>query len=157
MRFRNGFRQQKSKIDRQRHHIIPVAVFSNKHFAQDFEIMKRLKGFDPADFGTNGIFLPSTEIAALQTGRPLHRGPHPQYNEFVAHRVAAIFRKKAGLVCDVSRQHRLLRDFQQSLFKSLSGNLHNIILNRRDPLARDVDFRCLDEDLAILLQAKFPN
>jgi hypothetical protein len=157
MQIRSLFRKQLPPCDHQRHHLIPVAVFSSRHFAIDFARVKRATGFDPSDFRTNGIFLPSTEIAAIKTKQPLHRGPHPRYSDAVAGQVAAIFRDKAGCSGDAIRQHGLLRNLQSSLYHSLSSNRCNIILNRRDPLARQVDFRCLDQDLAMLLEMPAEN
>lgn len=144
---RAGFRQNDSRVDYQRHHLIPVSVFSNKHFIAHFDRVRRLTGFDLRDFSSNGIFLPCTEKAALASGMPLHRGPHPHYNGVVEQRVAAIFRPKVAGISVISDQHRLLRLLQRSLHRGLSSNSRNIILNRRDPLARTIDFRHIDNDL----------
>ena len=157
MNSKSGFRQNDSRADYQRHHLIPVSVFSNRHFAANFDNVRRLTGFDLRDFASNGIFLPSTEKAALASGRPLHRGPHPQYNGMVEQQVAAIFRPKIEGARDIFRQHILLRRLQRSLHHRLSGGSRNIILNRRDPLARGVDFRHIDNDLDHLWHAPAPQ
>ncbi len=153
---RAGFRQNDSKADYQRHHLIPVSVSSNRNFCEYFDGVRRYTGFDLRDFSSNGIFLPCTENTALASGRPLHRGPHPQYNGIVEQRVAKIFRSKAVEILDISKQHRLLRKLQRSLHRGLSSNSRGFILNRRDPLARKIDFRCIDDDLERLWSATEP-
>lgn len=109
--------------------------------------MARKAGFDPRDFSTNGIFLPCTEKAALLTKRPLHRGPHPGYNKLVAERLASIFRRESTNFQDIQSRNVFLCNLQRALFRNLSANSRGFILNKRDPLARKVDFKCLDDDL----------
>lgn len=65
-------------------HLIPVGVFSSKAFAPAFEAM-RADGFDVRFFRRDGLFLPATEVAAIRSGLPLHRGPHRRCNELVAY------------------------------------------------------------------------
>jgi hypothetical protein len=78
-----------------RHHLIPVEVVERPSLAIMFGHLRAI-GFDPQDFGTNGMHLPCTEKMAMIFALPLHRGPHPQYNEMVAERVAAISHLPAG-------------------------------------------------------------
>lgn len=130
----------------QSHHLIPVGVFANHAFAKAFEAV-RPDGFDVRCFLRNGLYLPATELAALRSGLPLHRGPHRRYNELVAYRVAAIFRdfpsisyKKAAREDAVERLHLLAGALRTGLCRSQLW----ILLNQRDPLNTDVNFDHLD-------------
>lgn len=50
----------------------------------------RAAGFNPDDFLSNGMFLPSLERNAVSFRLPLHRGPHPNYNRLVADRITEL-------------------------------------------------------------------
>lgn len=75
------------------HHLIPNQVVEARVFAKFFGNL-RSKGFDPDEFESNGMHLPSTEAMAMTFQLPMHRGPHPRYNEFVASHVAELERMK---------------------------------------------------------------
>lgn len=70
----------------QRHHLIPLQVASIADVVSPLNAWIS-GGFDFNDFDKNGILLPSSEQMAWETGRPLHRGPHPRYNELVIDRL----------------------------------------------------------------------
>jgi len=136
----------------QSHHLVPVGVFSRVGFADHFRAL-RSEGFDVCDFLQNGIFLPSTEVAAMRCGLPLHRGPHHHYNDLVAHRVAAILRdmesghRRFAARCDAIERLKILTS-------ALRNTLHRrhplIALNQRDPFASRVDFTELDDACELL-------
>lgn len=138
----------------QSHHLIPVGVFASKAFAPAFEAM-RADGFDVRFFPRNGLFLPATEVAAIRSGLPLHRGPHRRYNELVAYRVATIFRDfgcikhKASARCDaVERIHHLAGALRAVLYRSDP----HMSLNQRDPFQSSVNFDNLDGACDLLWQ-----
>lgn len=115
------------------------------------------------DFTANGILLPATEQVAMEVGLPLHRGPHRIYNELVLERVGAVemewsrnrLRDERG-----ARDCALLRIglIQRALKRRLSryGN-SALILNRRDPIGRGVDYTSLDAMADTLWGAAGPN
>lgn len=152
--FRRG-RGHNVPSQHQSHHLIPVGVFSCAAFGHSFERL-RGDGFDVSNFVHNGIFLPSTEAAAMRARMPLHRGPHRRYNELVGHRVAAILREMdAGhphfhARCDAVERLKLLT-------AALRNTLHRrhppISLNQRDPFAGKVDFSDLDSACDMLWSA----
>lgn len=139
----------------QSHHLIPVGVFSCPAFGHSFERL-RGDGFDVSNFVHNGIFLPSTEAAALRARMPLHRGPHRRYNDLVAYRVAAILRemdvghRRFHARCDAVERLKLLT-------AALRNTLHRrhppMSLNQRDPFASNVDFLALDSACDLLWSA----
>ena len=67
----------------QRHHLIPVALGRSPQMAAMFDALCA-EGFALQHFGGNGVVLPSCELAALQSGHALHRGPHHGYSDVVA-------------------------------------------------------------------------
>ena len=75
--------------NRQRHHLLPVALFRRKQFRQFFIDLMAV-GFEFDDFPTNGVLLPTTEAETLRCGLPLHRGPHPRYNALILMRAETI-------------------------------------------------------------------
>jgi hypothetical protein len=75
--------------NRQRHHLLPVALFRRKQFRQFFMDLMAV-GFEFDDFPTNGVLLPTTEAETLRCGLPLHRGPHPRYNALILMRAENI-------------------------------------------------------------------
>jgi A nuclease family of the HNH/ENDO VII superfamily with conserved AHH len=74
-------------IDFNCHHVIPIAVVEHRALARTFG-RARSSGFDPQDFATNGMHLPTTEEQSLIFGLPMHRGPHRRYNDIVAFQIS---------------------------------------------------------------------
>ena len=131
----------------QRHHLIPVEVVCQSAFASFTAPLKNI-GFDPQDFATNGVWLPSLEEVAIATGLPMHRGPHPHYNEFVSDQVAFLYR---NLPCasheGVAMLKSRLNHLQDNLWRALSRADTHMWLSRRDP-REDLDiFAGFDDDL----------
>ena len=115
----------------QRHHLLPRQLLSQRCFGRMFATVGRVNvGFD--DFRRNGLLLPATEAASVRSGMPLHRGPHPRYNEVVIARV--------GLIEALMRLHLL----QAALRRQLLAERRRVVLNRRDPLGTGFDFAELD-------------
>jgi hypothetical protein len=133
-------------LNHQSHHLIPVGVFSRKAFEFSFESL-RGDGFDVRNFVHNGIFLPSTEAAAIGARMPLHRGPHRHYNDLVACRVASILsdmdatRGRAAARRDAADRLTILAGALRSTLRRRKAFLS---LNQRDPFASHVDFSDLD-------------
>lgn len=73
------------------HHLVPTQVIEKPAFAKFFADLRRL-GFDPQNFEANGMHLPCTEQTALIFDKPLHRGPHPLYNQMVSEHVSMLAR-----------------------------------------------------------------
>ena len=69
------------------HHLIPLAVVESQSLAMLFGRL-RSTGFNPHDFNSNGMHLPSSEKQAAVFRLPMHRGPHKRYNNMVADRIA---------------------------------------------------------------------
>lgn len=158
----------------QRHHLIPRQLLSHRtleHFLQ--KLVPMGLGFE--NFRANGVLLPATERLALKHGLPLHRGPHRLYNELVLERVAAIEmswsqsrkdkRSPADPTVDRATQRRadeealerlglLQRALRNRLLRS-SGR--PLILNRKDPIGRDIDFSHLDAMAEMLWQDTRPS
>lgn len=133
----------------QRHHIIPVEIFSGPAHNKLFLSVRHL-GFSPHDFATNGILLPSSESAAVQCRMPLHRGPHPRYNEMVWEWVDRITKVTK---CDQSGAARLaqIRILQHYLRTQLHISNPLLCLNRRDPMRSNVNFDKLEKHAAIIV------
>jgi hypothetical protein len=121
------------------YHLIPIEVMDMQAFAQLFGRL-RTAGFDPNDFGNNGMYLPCIEVQAAAFNLPLHRGPHPRYNGMVAERIATFERLH---VQDALHQ---MSQLQQSLKSGLRGS-QNLI---RDPFRSKADFRRLDAEVELL-------
>ena len=132
----------------QRHHLLPCQLLSQRCFGTMFaEVGRARVGFD--DFRRNGLLLPATEDASKRTGMPLHRGPHPRYNEVVIARVGRIEARwsvvrrtdsEAALVEALLRLHLL----QGALRRQLLAQRRRVVLNRKDPLGTGFDFTALD-------------
>lgn len=132
----------------QRHHLLPCQLLSQRCFGRMFATVGRVNvGFD--DFRRNGLLLPATEAASVRSGMPLHRGPHPRYNEVVIARVGLIEARwadarlqdnEAALVEALMRLHLL----QAALRRQLLAERRRVVLNRRDPLGTGFDFAELD-------------
>lgn len=108
-----------------------------------------LLGFD--DFRANGFLLPSTAAGSIETGLPLHRGPHPRYNEVVLARVGPIEAEWRRARFHDARSACLgalssLRLLQAGLRRRLLGGVSGkpVILNRKDPIGTGYDFTELD-------------
>ena len=102
------------------------------------------------DFAANGVLLPGTEAAAIDERLPLHRGPHRTYNELVIERVGTVemewsrTRSRDELQARDAALSRI-RLIQRGLKRRLrGGGKLPILLNRRDPIGRGVDFANLD-------------
>ncbi len=132
----------------QRHHLLPRQLLSQRCFGRMFaEVGRGQVGFD--DFRRNGLLLPATEAASVRSGMPLHRGPHPRYNEVVIARVGRIEARwsvvrrrddEAALVEALMRLHLL----QSALRRHLLAQRRRVVLNRKDPLGTGFDFTQLD-------------
>ena len=73
----------------QRHHLLPRQLLARPAFAALAGALGAEQlGFH--DFRRNGMLLPAREEAALRIGLPMHRGPHPRYNEVVIERAGSI-------------------------------------------------------------------
>jgi hypothetical protein len=113
-----------------------------------FESIGRVRvGFD--DFRFNGLLLPANEQASLETGLPLHRGPHPIYTELVIERVGSI-ESRWELVqrkdAETARNEALdrMRLLQRALRIRLLNESKGFVLNRNDPLGTGFNFDTLD-------------
>jgi hypothetical protein len=132
----------------QRHHLLPCQLLSQRCFGRMFAEVGRINvGFD--DFRRNGLLLPATEAASVSSGMPLHRGPHPRYNEVVIARVGRIEASwaaqrlhddEAALVEALMRLHLL----QAALRRQLLAERRRVVLSRKDPLGTGFDFAELD-------------
>jgi len=133
----------------QRHHLLPRQLLTMACFSPLIETIGQEQiGFD--DFRANGLLLPSRSHAARQTGLPLHRGPHRNYNSLVAERMGQI---EAGWVADKARRpaHAIenallrLRLLQRALRRRLIvPGRARLRLSRFDPLGVGRDFSELD-------------
>ena len=137
----------------QRHHLIPVEVVCGPAIVSLITPLKSV-GFDAQEFATNGLWLPASEKVALETGLPMHRGPHPHYNKFVSDQVAFLVRNlpissREGLVSLKIRLNHL----QVSLHRALSRTDTDMWLNRRDPREDLGTFATFDDDLRQLSMA----
>ncbi len=105
-------------------------------------------GFD--DFRFNGLLLPALEKASIVLGLPLHRGPHPIYNEVVTERVGQIeasWTRASRLDEDRAQDEVLLRMrlLQRALRRRLlEPGWRRLRLNNKDPLGKGLDFSGLD-------------
>jgi hypothetical protein len=140
----------------QRHHLIPLQV------ATIADVISPLNealpgGFDFDDFSKNGVLLPSDEKTAVETGHPLHRGPHPRYNELVIDRLILITRLSEQIKGKGQRAEFFgfrVRLLQQTLKQALIGRgLGRLRLNKRDPGPSSKAFSNLDASVDRLYQA----
>ncbi|MDZ7587701.1 MAG: AHH domain-containing protein [Parasphingorhabdus sp.] len=140
----------------QRHHLLPVqchniALINNRLLA-----LTPL-GFSLSEFESNGIYLPSTENGAMRYGLPLHRGPHPRYNQLVMERLLRIFKRTNiyysaidSLYWELFRVRILQKALRLAL---LRGSMQSVILNKRDPMRSRHDLTLLDERIDSLWSA----
>lgn len=133
----------------QRHHLVPRQLRGQRWFERMFgELGVERTGLE--DFRRNGMLLPAREQAALRTGLPLHRGPHRLYSELVAQRVGQVERGwAAARLRDRERAagEALMRLalLQRALRRRLLDTRRRVlVLNRRDPIGRDLDFTQMD-------------
>lgn len=140
----------------QRHHLLPRQLLARSAFSRMFYAVgtDRL-GFH--DFRRNGMLLPATDEDALRIGLPLHRGPHPRYNEMVLERAGAIEAAwsrsrggRAAVVEAVMRFELLRRALRRRL---LDPHRNAGTLNRQDPA---LDFTHLDRMADALWGASEP-
>ncbi len=122
-----------------------------------FSLLGRKRvGFD--DFRRNGMLLPAHESSAQRMGLPLHRGPHPAYNEMVMERLGAIEsgwsrqRKKSRRRADQAALMRIGL-LQRALQQRLLNTKEPLRLNRKDQLGTGRDFSQLDAMAEMLWQA----
>lgn len=142
----------------QRHHLLPRQLLSQRCFGRMFAAIGRINiGFD--DFRCNGLLLPATEAGSVRTGMPLHRGPHPRYNEMVIARVGRIEARwadlclhdqQAALVEVLMRLHLL----QSALRRQLLAGRRRVVLSNKDPLGTGFDFTELDAMAEMLWAAE---
>lgn len=125
-----------------------MQLLTKRCFGRMFDRIGRVRvGFD--DFRFNGLLLPSTEQASVQTGLPLHRGPHPVYNELVIERVGSIesrwelVQKKDPETARTEALDRM-RLLQRALRIRLINEDKGFVLNRKDPLGTGFNFDTLD-------------
>lgn len=131
----------------QRHHLIPLQAASMSDIREPLDQMVR-GGLDFDDFESNGVLLPATEQAAFETGQPLHRGPHPRYNQLVIDRLSLIIKLCNRIDNDVERRSffRLRIGLLQSVLRRalVSPALRVFQLNKKDPSLSSSAFAELD-------------
>ena len=131
----------------QRHHLIPLQAASMLEIREPLDRMVP-GGFDYDDFEKNGVLLPATEQIAFETGQPLHRGPHPRYNQLVIDRLLLVIQLASRIDNDIEREafFRLRIGLLQSVLRrALVGRaLPAFRLNRKDPRLSSSAFAELD-------------
>lgn len=146
----------------QRHHVLPRQLLGTACFAPMFAALGTdAIGFD--DFRTNGLLLPAREDVALETGLPLHCGPHPTYNQLVAERVGQVeagWRRSCLRSPVLAREEALMRLdlLQRGLRRRLLQREGRFAtLNRKDPFRAGIDFAELDALAELLWTASAPD
>jgi A nuclease family of the HNH/ENDO VII superfamily with conserved AHH len=119
------------------HHVIPLEIFEKAAFSSLFSRLGGL-GFDFDDFHQNGMYLPCTENNAVAFQLPLHRGPHPVYNELVSECVASLEGHR------LSSQLHELRRLQFALKGALRRNEVPLRKGKRDPFASNTNFESME-------------
>lgn len=144
------------------HHLLPLQLLKMDCFENMFsKLDSNSIGFH--DFRTNGLLLPSTEKRSVETGLPLHRGPHNKYNEVVMMRVGAVKRDwsqgrlvdplKANQIAE-SRLCWLKAGLRSGLIKQCERS--RMTLNRFDPnaiIGEGYDFTEMDDMAEIVMGA----
>ena len=140
----------------QRHHLVPLqAARITAMNALPRSAILGVSDFD--DFETNGVLLPCDEQEAMMTGRPLHRGPHPKYNELVIERLFLIARL-GDRIDGTAERKRFLR-FRTALLQSglrrglLANGFTKLCLNKRDPMRSQSSFDSVDARIDLLWAA----
>lgn len=140
----------------QRHHLIPLQAASISIIRERLDKIGP-RGFDFDDFEKNGVLLPSDEQIAFETGRPLHRGPHPRYNMLVIERLSLIIQLSNQIENEVQRQvfFRLRITLLQSVLRrALVGSALPVFrLNKNDPSLPSSAFAELDSSVDALYVA----
>lgn len=140
----------------QRHHLIPLQVASISTIREPLDKIGSA-GFDFDDFEKNGVLLPSDEKIAFETGRSLHRGPHPRYNMLVIERLSLIIQLSNQIENDVQRKvfFRLRIALLQSVLRrALVGSALPVFrLNKKDPSLPSSAFAELDSSVDALYVA----
>lgn len=132
----------------QRHHLLPRQLRNLPCFEPMFaELGIEAMGLE--DFRRNGMLLPARERAALRLALPLHRGPHRAYSELVTQRVGQIERRWARArlrnpEAAVGEALMRLALLQRALRRRLLDTRRRLVLNRRDPIGRRLDFARMD-------------
>jgi len=157
----NRIGQPGYRPDMQRHHLLPRQLRDAASFGALFAALgSDAVGFD--DFRTNGLLLPASARAALETGLPLHRGPHRIYNQLVAERLGQVEAgwRASHLRCpEGARVEALMRLtlLQQALRKRLIRREGRLAwLNRKDPFRPGIDFTEMDALAEALWAASAP-
>lgn len=119
------------------HHIIPIEIIEKAAFSSFFRRINEL-GFDFDDFHRNGMYLPCTEENAVAFRLPLHRGPHPVYNELVGECIAAL--NGLGRDSQLFRLHEL----QLALRTALRKNEVPLHKGRRNPFTQNASFESME-------------
>lgn len=136
----------------QRHHVIPVNIIGSSVFAGLFAVVAQV-GFCPHSFVANGLLLPSTEAMAVQTGLPLHRGPHKHYDGLIAEGLDIIWLEMLRRqLTDNVTVSRLLSEFVGHIRRTLQHD-GTLLLNRNDPRGNHRPLSKLDADILRLGQA----
>jgi hypothetical protein len=125
------------------HHIIPVEVAQKRSLAL-IMAQARYAGFDIDDFTSNGMLLPSIERNAIAFSLPLHRGPHPHYNAYVADQIGRWNRLRPTEV------RARLSHLQGGIAKLLRGNFNLVQSSDRTFLRPNADFRKIDHAIDAL-------
>ena len=125
------------------HHLVPIEIVERRVFSTFFGMI-RATGFDPDDFLTNGMHLPSTEQQACAFDLPLHRGGHPRYNELVAERISQLTR------CGPVDALRGIYGLQQSQRQGLRYAPQKFAKRATRKPGADTDFRRLDAEVEML-------
>lgn len=135
--------------DMQRHHLLPCQLLRAPGLDRMLDHLGEEKvGFE--DFRRNGLLLPASIAAALRIGLPMHRGPHPQYNNLVAERVGQIEASWASLRLRQPQQADEGAVMRLSLLQGalrrrlLDGGRNRLQLNTKDPFRAGQDFAELD-------------
>ncbi|MEH6758328.1 MAG: AHH domain-containing protein [Parasphingorhabdus sp.] len=144
----------------QRHHLIPMQAASIPNIRGPLDQMI-CGGFDFDNFEKNGVLLPSDEQVAYKTGQPLHRGPHPRYNELVIERLLLIIKICNQIENIIQRKaffHLRIGLLQTVLRPALAGPALPVLrLNNRDPGLASSAFAELDSCVdALYVATKWP-
>jgi A nuclease family of the HNH/ENDO VII superfamily with conserved AHH len=130
----------------QRHHLIPVNLIRSRPFEHLFLSVTSV-GFDARNFLSNGLSLPATEDVVEQTGLPLHRGPHPLYDQLVAECLGEI--SSQGIQGENKTPvsaYRRISELQGVLRRALQHDA-SLMLNRNDPRGSACPLFKLDHDI----------
>jgi A nuclease family of the HNH/ENDO VII superfamily with conserved AHH len=119
------------------HHLMPISVVENPAFGSLF-LRLRQRGFNPDDFLTNGMLLPSLEVNAVAFNLPLHRGPHPRYNKMLADFASTLEKLPVGIAIRKIREAQHI--LQQGLRRSGARQLEQF----RSPFQTGQDFLTIE-------------